>query len=151
LTTADLIEILKQKIPVTRRDIPIYADPAEPDRIEEITRAGFNIQPALKPVKKGIDTVKSFILRLFDGDVNILAEIRSYKWKEFREMVLDEPVKFHDHLMDALRYAIYTFIEMGGSNRVPIEEAMGTSDLPDEYDNDLGALLDNDALPDSFF
>jgi phage terminase large subunit len=36
--------------------------------------------------------------------------MKSYKWKEDKNgLILDEPVKFKDHLMDAMRYAIYTF------------------------------------------
>ena len=38
-----------------------------------------------------------------------ISEMKTYKWKEDRNgNVLDEPVKFRDHLMDALRYALYT-------------------------------------------
>ncbi len=37
---------------------------------------------------------------------NLLEEIQGYKWKVDKdENVLDEPVKFRDHLMDARRYA----------------------------------------------
>jgi len=87
----------------------IYADCAEPNRIEEISRAGFNIHPANKDVSKGIDTVKSMKLHVLSSSVNLLAEIRGYKWKEDRNgNVMDEPVKWNDHLMDALRYAIHT-------------------------------------------
>jgi phage terminase large subunit len=35
--------------------------------------------------------------------------IRSYKWKVDKDgKVLDEPVKFMDHAMDAIRYAVFT-------------------------------------------
>jgi len=36
----------------------IYADSSEPARIEEISRAGFDIRPADKSVKDGIDFCK---------------------------------------------------------------------------------------------
>jgi phage terminase large subunit len=38
-----------------------------------------------------------------------LDEVKNYKWKTDHDgNTLDEPVKFRDHLMDAMRYAIYT-------------------------------------------
>jgi phage terminase large subunit len=39
----------------------------------------------------------------------LLDEIKNYKWKTDADgNTLDEPVKFRDHLMDSMRYAIYT-------------------------------------------
>lgn len=36
-------------------------------------------------------------------------EVNTYKWREDKDgNYLDDPVKFADHLMDALRYAIHT-------------------------------------------
>ena len=109
MTNADLIHFLKTVVPNHMRHIPIYADSAEPNRIQEINESGFTCNPADKAVVKGIDSIKSIKLHLHRDDVNLLSEIRSYKWKEDRTgRVLDEPVKFHDHLMDSMRYAIYT-------------------------------------------
>jgi phage terminase large subunit len=48
-------------------------------------------------------------LYITDRSVNLLKEIRSYKWKTDKDgKVLDEPVKFNDHGCDALRYAVFT-------------------------------------------
>jgi len=106
LTNAELIDLLKQF--VRERNAPIFADSSEPARIEEIRRAGFNIQPALKDVKAGIDFLKRWTIYISEHCVNTLKEIRNYKWKEDRNgNPLDEPVKFMDHAMDALRYAVY--------------------------------------------
>lgn len=106
LTNAELIDLLKQF--VRERNAPIFADSSEPARIEEIRRAGFNIQPALKDVKAGIDFLKRRTIYISEHCVNTLKEIRNYKWKEDRNgNPLDEPVKFMDHAMDALRYAVY--------------------------------------------
>lgn len=105
LTNADLIEQLK----MLNINGPIYADSAEPDRIKEIEKAGFNIYPSNKNVKDGIDFVKRHKLYITDNSTNLIKEIRSYKWKQDRRgNILDEPVKFMDHLLDAVRYAIYT-------------------------------------------
>lgn len=106
MTNSDLIEEMK------RFNIGhnfVYADAAEPQRIEEIYRAGFNIHPADKSVKSGIDFVKRFKIITHNNSSNLHKEMKSYKWKEDKNgRIFDEPVKFNDHLMDAMRYACYT-------------------------------------------
>jgi len=110
LTNEDLIEKLKELIPDKNRYT--YADSAEPARIEEIARAGFNIHPADKSVKDGIDFVKRQKLHILKRSVNLIKEIGGYKYKEDKDgNVLEEPVKFRDHLMDAMRMAIYTHLK----------------------------------------
>jgi phage terminase large subunit len=110
LTNSDLIGKLNYlEIPKTA---PIYADAAEPQRISEIRRAGYNIFPANKSVPDGIDQVKRFRLKIHPESVNLIKEIRAYKYREDKDgRVLDEPVKFNDHAMDTLRYAVHTHIE----------------------------------------
>ena len=106
LTNADLIEELKEFV---NPKGPLYCDSAEPNRIEEMIRAGFNAFPADKSVKDGIDFVKRKKIHIHEYCVNTIKEIRNYKWKEDRGgNVLDEPVKFMDHAMDAIRYALYS-------------------------------------------
>ena len=91
------------------KDRSIYADSAEPARIEEIRRAGFNIYPSDKSIKDGIDFIKRQKLHILKDSVNLIKEIGGYKYKEDKDgNVMDEPVKFRDHLVDAMRYAIYT-------------------------------------------
>lgn len=106
LTNADLIEKLKQFIP--NRSQIIKADSAEPQRIEEISQAGFNIHPCGKgqgSVRASIGRVKSKKVHITKQSVNLLKEKRGYKWKTDKNgNVLDEPVKFRDHLLDAERY-----------------------------------------------
>ncbi|MCD6476579.1 MAG: PBSX family phage terminase large subunit [Candidatus Aenigmarchaeota archaeon] len=105
LTNEDLIRRLESlKIKET-----IYADSAEPARIEEIYRAGFDILPSEKSVKDGIDFIKRKKLYITKDSINLIKEIRGYSYKKDKNgNVLEEPVKFRDHLMDAMRYAIYT-------------------------------------------
>lgn len=90
----------------------IYADHAEPQRIEEIYRAGFNIKPADKAVNKGIDTVKSMPMFITSDSESIIKEARHYKWREISDNQFGdkEPVKLFDHAMDAGRYAIHTHL-----------------------------------------
>ena len=109
MTNADLIEALKTFI--HDRNAPLYCDSAEPNRIEELYRAGFNALASDKSVKDGIDFVKRFRLHVNERCVNFIKEIQNYKWKEDKNgNILDEPVKFMDHLLDAMRYAIYTHL-----------------------------------------
>lgn len=111
LTTGDLIERYKSLNINRRREL--YCDNAEPKTIEEIVRAGFNAKPADKDVTEGIRKVKSMPLFITRRSVNLLKEIRSYKWKTDRDgKVLDEPVKFMDHAMDAGRYGVFTHLSM---------------------------------------
>lgn len=106
LTNNDLIGLMKQIIPMRST---IYADSAEPDRIAELNRAGFNVRPAKKEVKVGIDKCKS--VRIYAHGTELIKEIRNYKWKvDVNEKPIDEPVKVNDHLMDAMRYGAYHLI-----------------------------------------
>lgn len=106
LTNTDLIEKLKTLV---SDNAIIYADSAEPARIEEIARAGFDIRPAQKNVIDGIDYVKAHRLHIHTESANLIDEIRAYKYKEDKNgVVKEEPVKFRDHCLDSARYAIYT-------------------------------------------
>lgn len=106
LTNSDLIELLKMKVD---KNAQIYADSSEPQRIDEIYKAGFNIYPANKDIKFGINKVKEYKLHILEDSTNTIKEIRSYKWREDKEgRILEEPVKFNDHSMDAIRYALAT-------------------------------------------
>ena len=107
LTNADLINKLK-KTNIKNSDY-IYCDSAEPNRLEELRRSGFNVYPADKSVKDGIDFIKRCRIYSKDENTNINKEVLSYCYKKDKDgNILDEPVKFNDHLMDAIRYAIYT-------------------------------------------
>ncbi|MDD4005400.1 MAG: PBSX family phage terminase large subunit [Elusimicrobiaceae bacterium] len=114
LTTAGIITALESLIPHGCRHQCIYADSAEPDRIQEIAAAGFNVFPAEKSVSLGIDALKRFRLNILKESVNLAREIKSYRWKkDLNGQVLDEPVKFNDHALDALRYAVYSHVKNG--------------------------------------
>lgn len=112
LTTNDLIERYK-RIGLSKTT-EIFCDSAEPKTIEEIRRAGYNAKQADKDVTEGIRKIKSLPLFISKSSSNIIKEIRSYKWKSdsngkpVRDKDKDEPVKFNDHAMDALRYAVFT-------------------------------------------
>jgi phage terminase large subunit len=102
LTNPELIGILKQILPAHS---VVYCDSAEPARIEELRKAGINAKPADKDVKAGILFLKSHKLHVHFQSVNLLKEIKSYKFVgiETKDLV---PLKANDHLMDALRYGV---------------------------------------------
>ena len=108
LTNNDLILELLKLVADGRlsQDDIIYADNAEPARIEEISRAGFNIRPCVKlKVKDGIDRIKAKKWHITKRSVNLNKEVQTYMWKTKGEEILDEPVKERDHLLDGGRYA----------------------------------------------
>lgn len=92
-----------------------FPDPAEPDRIEEARRKGWPVYEASKDVFGGINHIQTLIKekRFFitKNCRKTIDEINAYHWLENEEgkPIKDEPEKFNDHLMDALRYAIYSF------------------------------------------
>jgi phage terminase large subunit len=109
LTVNDLSERLKS-LNLLRSD-EIYCDSAEPKTIEELRRAGFNAKSSEKDVWGGIMKVKSFPLYITTDSKNLKEELQSYKWKTDKDgnIAADEqPVKEHDHLLDAMRYGIFT-------------------------------------------
>lgn len=109
MTNADLIVKLKQIPEIRGRHI--IADSAEPQRIEEIRRAGFKIQPAFKLHKNTIDFVKSKPLRIHAESANLMREIKKYSYKTDKDgnIIDGEVVKMDDHICDAGRYASFYF------------------------------------------
>lgn len=115
LTNADLIERLKDLIP--GKNFRIYCDSSEPDRIRELRAAGFYATESKKNVKEGIDYVKRCEIYTKDENVNLNKELEEYVWKKNPGGELtDEPVRYNSHLMDALRYAIFSSKESGIPN-----------------------------------
>lgn len=108
LTNAKLIK----KIKLQYLNGVVYCDSASPERIAELKEAGINTKKAYKgrnSVKDGIDFIKRSKLYITNRSVNLLKEIGGYTYKQERDgTVLDEPCKYNDHAMDAMRYAIYT-------------------------------------------
>lgn len=113
MTTPDIIEAIK---PIVGRHT-VYCDAAEPDRIDELRKAGIRARPAKKDVSLGIDHVKRNHLYICGESPNLLKEIRVYKWRDGNDGNPKdrEPLKFMDHAMDAMRYAIYTHKRGEGS------------------------------------
>jgi PBSX family phage terminase large subunit len=87
---------------------PIYCDTNEPRAIDEIRRAGFNAREADKAVETGIRHVSGerANLRVVRSCTNTINEFNAYQYKDGGDS--DDVLKENDHLMDALRYALFT-------------------------------------------
>ncbi|MCL2064063.1 MAG: PBSX family phage terminase large subunit [Candidatus Cloacimonetes bacterium] len=106
LTNSELIKKVENKF---GKNIRTKADCAEADRIDEFRKAGVFIEGCKKgaySVKDGIDYLRGIKIHIHKSNCHESAnEIKSYKYREDKNgNVLDEPVKFKDHAMDAMRY-----------------------------------------------
>lgn len=88
----------------------VIADSAEPKSIDEIDSYGVTILPASKgkgSVNQGISLVQSKPISVTKRSTNLIKEYRNYMWKVDRDgESLNQPRKFLDHALDAVRYAI---------------------------------------------
>ena len=108
LTNSDIAKVLRDN-EVNRSDV-VICDSAEPKSIDEIHAHGFNTHGARKgkdSVKNGIQFLHSRPLLVTARSVNLIRELRNYKWKEDKNgKQLNEPVDSFNHAIDAMRYAI---------------------------------------------
>jgi PBSX family phage terminase large subunit len=116
-TTAEIIERLKYFTNQYKIRF-YYPDSAEPDRLEEMRRAGLHPREVIKgskSIQQGIDSVREIIrqnrFKVFNTCKYTLDELSLYHYPESKEEATEkeEPLKENDHLMDAIRYAIHTY------------------------------------------
>lgn len=96
----------------------IFADSAEPKSIAELRKFGVNV----RGVKKGKDSVNFGIQWLQRQEIivdircqNMINELKKYKWKEDAGgNPLPIPVDKDNHLIDALRYAYESDMDIRG-------------------------------------
>lgn len=90
------------------RSEEIIADSAEKKSIDELFAKGWNIHPAVKTsIKNEIDVMKRFKLNVTPTSLNMIKELRNYKWRVDKDgTALNEPVDAFNHLIDAARYRI---------------------------------------------
>ena len=109
ITTADIAK------DITRfRQHVIYADSAEPDRIQELNRAGYRVSGTRKrpgSVKAQIDFIKAHRLIISPKCVQTIREIKQYRYKpdNVNGGYFDEPISIFDDCIAALRYGIEPF------------------------------------------
>ncbi|QDP61379.1 MAG: putative terminase large subunit [Prokaryotic dsDNA virus sp.] len=95
------------KLNLDRRD-EIWADSAEPKSIEEIYRLGFNIKPTAKgSVNIGIDIIRRYKLYVTERSINLIKELRNYKYIEDKNgQLTNKPIDAFNHATDAARYSV---------------------------------------------
>ena len=90
----------------------IIADSAEPKSIDELRGYGLNVMPAQKgkdSVRQGIQLIQDQPLSITKRSTNLIKEYRNYFWQQDKNgKILNRPIDFNNHLMDALRYAMVT-------------------------------------------
>jgi phage terminase large subunit len=107
------------------RSREIIADSAEPKSIAEIGEAGYNIQSALKgpdSVRNSINLLLPYVINVTQRSTNLRKEFSTYKWKQTKDgILLNEPVDFNNHAIDALRYvALNKFARLGKKGKYSI-------------------------------
>ena len=114
LTNADLAHYITSQLGFTRLTGTIWADHSRPEAIKELKLAGLDVREAKKDVKEGISCIQASPLYIVKDSVNTIKEIKTYKWLKKKDgTVTDEPVKFKDDAMDAMRYARYSPLHKG--------------------------------------
>lgn len=106
--------LLKAEVP--ERSTEVYADCAEPKSIEEIRREGVNILSCDKdaPVRSDkmkyqIQWMQGWKLYVTKRSLNLINELRNYTWAKDRDgNMLNIPIDKYNHLLDALRYAVWS-------------------------------------------
>lgn len=105
LTNPDIATKLKE-FSIDHKEVVF--DSAEPKSIQELYNLGINVKGALKgpdSIKNSIDILKRYKLNITSSSVDLLREIKTYKWATDKEgRSINTPVDYNNHLIDALRY-----------------------------------------------
>lgn len=91
------------------KNIQMWADSAEPDRILEFVQGGFQCYKAKKKLKEGLEELRRRKFIINDECVNSCRELPMYSYREDKNgNVLEEPVEYNDHTPAAVRYGVYS-------------------------------------------
>lgn len=88
------------------KEIPIIADHARPEMIQELRNHGFYVLNADKSVEKGLKEVRKRKVYVYEGAVNIIRENKKYAYKKINGILTDQIKKVNDDAMDAIRYGV---------------------------------------------
>lgn len=109
--TAEIIEMANKR--GFNKNLRMWCDSAEPDRIKMWRKAGYKAKGINKggsggSVRSQIDYLKQTRIHIHPSCVNTIKEIQQWKWKKDEKTgeYLDEPVPFQDDAMAMLRYSI---------------------------------------------
>ena len=99
---------------INKDKILTIADSAEPKSIDELCSYGINVIGAIKgpdSIRQGIQIIQDQRISVTKRSLNIIKEYRNYMWKEDKNgKILNEPDGGFDHSMDAIRYAMASFV-----------------------------------------
>lgn len=93
------------------KQIEMWCDSAEPDRIKMWRKAGYRAKAVKKEpgsIKAQIDFLKCHKIHIHSSCINTQKEIQQWKWKKdpATGLYIDDPVEFMDDAMAALRYSV---------------------------------------------
>lgn len=115
-TTAEIIQVLHNLIS-QHKISRVFPDPEAPDKYEECKRAGIPVYEANNDVSEGISAIRQAIHEgrffVYRDCKETIDEMSMYHWMDQKQGVFEkdpkeQPQKFNDHLMDAMRYAIHS-------------------------------------------
>lgn len=119
LTQEEFAELVKKIIPIENTEKYIYVDSAEPGLIKSLYDKGLNVHNAKKNVMDGLSYCMQHLEGITPESKNLIRELRAYSWKKDKEgVILDEPLKFMDDLIDAGRYSTYSYSYSLGKSRL---------------------------------
>lgn len=101
------------------------ADSAEMKSITEIYNYGIRyIEPARKgsdSVRAGIDVLRRYEIKVTKRSLNLIFELRNYKWKENKITgeTMNEPVDKFNHCIDAVRYVALNYLSERPTTKRP--------------------------------
>lgn len=109
MTNRDIADFLKEK---GINDQMIYCDSAEPKSIEELKQMDVLALPAIKgqgSILPGISLIKEHDVFVSQESKNLEKEFNSYFWEQLKdETIINKPIDKWNHLMDAIRYGVYS-------------------------------------------
>ncbi len=95
----------------------VYPDPESPSAINILSSKGIEVIEVIKnkdSIKNGINRIRTLLkmgtLTIDPSCVNLIAEFETYAYPDKKDMRNEDenPIKEHDHALDALRYALST-------------------------------------------
>ena len=109
MTNRDLANFLKEK----KLDNTLaFCDSSEPKSIEELRQMGILAKGAIKgqgSINAGISLLKEFDIIISNESKNLQKEQLTYFWEELKDgTIINKPIDKNNHLMDALRYSVYS-------------------------------------------
>lgn len=110
----------------------VYADPAEPDRIEILKKSGLNCRDVSKDIVAGVDKVRELFkqnrIHISPDCHNLIHELETYRYPDKKpdQNEAEKPVKENDHALDALRYALYMTEPESQPELDPVFDTFGT-------------------------